>query len=98
LNAALKKVVRIRINGKVQGVAFRYYTKIKADKLDLKGTVQNVEDGSVLVYAYGSDIQVKELCAWCKAGGPPSAIVKKVIVDELNSIPSKQYSEFSIIR
>ncbi len=49
---------KIKVIGKVQGVAFRYYTKIQADKLNIKGTVQNLSDGSVLIYAYSSSIQL----------------------------------------
>ena len=98
MDLSQKKSVRIRVNGRVQGVAFRYYTKINADKLDLKGTVQNMKDGSVLIHVYGSNNQVEELVAWCEAGGSPPAVVNQVIIDELDAISSNQYFDFSIIR
>ncbi|MFV0269489.1 MAG: acylphosphatase, partial [Draconibacterium sp.] len=39
----------IKVNGRVQGVGFRYFTKKQADIRGLKGWVKNAPDGSVLV-------------------------------------------------
>lgn len=43
-----------RIIGKVQGVGFRYTAKKVAEDLSLVGTVKNLPDGSVELYAQGS--------------------------------------------
>jgi acylphosphatase len=48
-----KKAFFARITGRVQGVAFRYYTKNEADRLGVKGWVRNTDDGSVEVWAEG---------------------------------------------
>lgn len=38
---------KIIVTGRVQGVGFRYYIYKLAEKLDIKGTVRNLDDGSV---------------------------------------------------
>lgn len=40
--------------GRVQGVGFRFQTKMLADSLNLTGSVKNMDDGSVEVYIQGS--------------------------------------------
>jgi len=89
---------RIKVIGKVQGVAFRYYTKIRADQLDIKGTVQNLKDGSVLINTYCSSIQLADLITWCENGGPPAAIVDQVEVVKLDTKSPDRSADFSIIR
>jgi acylphosphatase len=50
----MSKQVRIIVEGRVQGVSFRYYTEGKAKELQLKGTVRNLSNGSVEIVARGS--------------------------------------------
>ena len=45
------KTYRYLIKGSVQGVAFRYYTLKKALEFNIRGTVQNLYNGNVEVYA-----------------------------------------------
>ena len=92
------KSAKIKVIGKVQGVAFRYYTKIQADELNIKGTVQNLSDGSVLINAYSSSIQLKKLISWCKSGGSPAATVNQIEVEMLNTKSPERFVDFSIIR
>jgi acylphosphatase len=92
------KELSINVKGKVQGVAFRYFTKIQADKLNIKGTVQNLVDGSVLIYASGTSVQLDELISWCENGGPPAAIVNQIKVEDLNTKSPDRFTNFSIIR
>lgn len=42
------------VKGRVQGVGFRATTCYHASSLGLKGTVKNLSDGSVEIYAQGS--------------------------------------------
>jgi len=65
------------VTGRVQGVGFRYYTQLEANKLGLSGTVQNLSDGSVSLKAYGTPESVKSLIAWCKQG-PESSDVQSL--------------------
>ena len=42
---------RVIIRGRVQGVGFRYFTKARADELQIRGWVRNLPDGNVEVLA-----------------------------------------------
>ncbi len=88
------KAYRIRVYGKVQGVFFRKNTQVKATELELVGTVQNLEDGSVLVEAEGNKAALDKLLAWCYIGSPASDVTE-VKHEEIKSVG---YSTFSIKR
>ena len=77
----MRKHVKIRITGRVQGVFFRAATKEKADALNIVGRVRNERDGSVYAEAEGQEEKVSEFIAWCHHG-PPSARVEKCEVME----------------
>ena len=49
------KTLRITVTGRVQGVGFRYYTQITAEKYQLTGWVKNNDDGSVLMMVSGDE-------------------------------------------
>ena len=72
----------ILIEGKVQGVGFRFRTTEKAINLGVSGWVQNLDDGRVEVLAHGEDSAVERLLDWIKNGGPPTAEVKDVHVED----------------
>lgn len=67
----------IKVTGRVQHVGFRYTTLIKAQVLELTGSVKNLPDRSVLIDAQGSRGSVLNLIEWCKTG-PAGAIVDSV--------------------
>ena len=48
----------IQVFGTVQGAGFRHHTELIAKKLDIFGTVQNVED-YVDIYAQGDEEKIK---------------------------------------
>ena len=85
---------RAVITGKVQGVFFRGSTREQAEKLGVFGEVQNMPDGSVVLFAEGEENAVDALIAWCHYG-PPRAEVDKVLVSEGEI---KGYKNFSVIR
>jgi len=71
-----KKVrAHILILGRVQGVAFRYYTQDVAQNLEIKGWVRNCWDGKVEIVMEGEKEKVEQLINWCYRG-PGSAIVR----------------------
>jgi len=70
---------RLRIIGRVQGVAFRASTVAAAQGLGLSGWVANRADGSVEAVAEGDDAAVTALVRWCHHG-PPAARVDRVEV------------------
>lgn len=49
------------VRGNVQGVGFRYVTHRYASSLGLKGTVQNLPDGTVEIYAQGPKDAIEKL-------------------------------------
>lgn len=50
----MNKRLVLKIYGDVQGVNFRWHTRLEAEKLGLAGWVRNEPDGSVAVVAEGS--------------------------------------------
>jgi acylphosphatase len=72
-----KVKARIRIEGIVQGVFYRYSTRQMAQELGVNGWVRNRGDGSVECVVEGERHAVETLIRWCHQG-PPGARVKKV--------------------
>jgi len=68
---------RVFVSGEVQGVGFRYYTKLRARELGLTGWVQNLPDGRVEVWVEGPQPIVEELVEWLRSG-PPGARVSSL--------------------
>jgi acylphosphatase len=86
------RAVKMRIEGIVQGVGFRYYTHRIAKRYGVKGYVRNMPDGSVEVVAEGEDPKLSEFLQEV-ARGPSSAVVTNVEVEEIS--PSG-YRDFEI--
>ncbi len=86
------KTVSILISGRVQGVFFRKYTIITAEKFGIKGFVKNTHNGKVYIEASGDESVIGEFVEWCQKGSTASK-VEKVEVNELE--PGK-YTGFKI--
>jgi acylphosphatase len=69
------------ISGLVQGVFYRYNTRLMAQSLGLTGWVKNRWDGRVEAVVEGEEEKVKRLVDWCHKG-PSMAVVKEVEVEE----------------
>lgn len=67
----------IFISGRVQGVAFRYYSQKTAQKLGVKGWARNCINGKVEIMVEGEKENVIKFIDWCHVG-PWSAIVENV--------------------
>lgn len=78
-NSKMKKLYKIKIEGTVQGVGFRYHARKQAQMLGLSGWVKNQSDGSVLIVAEGDIDLLEQLVGWCHEG-PRSARVHQVAV------------------
>src|SRR4051794_8262622 len=52
---------RYLVHGRVQGVGFRWFVQKQAERLGLKGYTRNLDDGSVEVYAIGSEADLSDL-------------------------------------
>lgn len=74
--------VKMNVQGRVQGVGFRYMTKMVADQLGVTGTVKNEDDGSVTIEAIGNDDIIQEFIEEVKKSPSPSGRVQYVDVQE----------------
>lgn len=89
------KTIEIIVSGRVQGVGFRYMTKILADQMHVVGTVQNLSDGSVRIVAQGDQDLLDLFLEKVKASPSPSGRVDSVDVVALDDI--KEMHSFSVI-
>lgn len=69
--------IRLVIEGRVQGVGYRWWACAQARKFGLRGWVRNRRDGSVELLAAGPAGAVDQLAAACREG-PAAAQVKSV--------------------
>ncbi|MEX0936014.1 MAG: acylphosphatase [Gemmatimonadota bacterium] len=66
-----------RVEGRVQGVGFRMWTRDQARGLGLRGWVRNRDDGSVEVHVSGAPEAVETLRESLRTG-PPAAHVREL--------------------
>lgn len=78
--------VSARITGRVQGVAFRYWTRGEATRLGLSGWVRNEADGSVRAFFAGDPAAVNKMVDLCHKG-PSAARVVSVDTTPVTPIP-----------
>ena len=74
---------RYLIQGRVQGVGFRWFVMREAERLGLEGYVRNLPDGSVEVVARGDDGAMGQLERALRRG-PSSARVEHVEKQEVS--------------
>ena len=73
---------RLCIDGRVQGVGYRWSLRAHATALGLRGWVRNRRDGSVEALLCGPPEAVEKLTVWAHSV-PPDAHVKHVISRDL---------------
>ena len=88
-----KARARVIVEGRVQGVLFRYHTQETAFNLDLKGWVKNRRDGSVEAVFEGDKEKVDQIIRWCHRG-PSEAKVTKVHLNWENY--TGEFEDFTI--
>ena len=79
--------VRVRVRGRVQGVAFRYSTLRRAERAGVVGWVRNAADGSVEAHFQGAPDAVDALLAFV-GQGPRLAVVEAVESDDVPADPA----------
>jgi acylphosphatase len=87
----MDKAVSVRVTGRVQGVAFRWYAVEEAQRLGVLGWIRNDPDESVAGHFEGPDDAVDALVAWC-GHGPSSASVRHVAVTEARATGAADFT------
>ncbi len=64
------------VEGRVQGVGFRYWVGHKATELHLAGSATNLADGSVEVVAEGSESACRRLLTALASGAGPGHVTQ----------------------
>jgi len=83
-----QRAVRVRIEGRVQGVWYRGWTVEEARRRGLDGWVRNRRDGSVEAVFVGPASLVAAMLESC-AHGPPAAVVTALAVMDVDSDAAK---------
>jgi acylphosphatase len=88
--------VRLRISGRVQGVAYRAWLERQAALLGLSGWVRNRRDGSVEAVISGPEAAVRELIERCRRG-PPLARVAAVSEASEEAAPASGFRQLPTV-
>ncbi len=81
------------VNGRVQGVSFRYYTVLEARQQNIKGWVMNRNDGAVEILAEGTEATLQQLLEFLHRGSPSSQVDS---VDETWEDATGEFSGFNV--
>ncbi|MBN2545802.1 MAG: acylphosphatase [Spirochaetes bacterium] len=88
----MKTAKKFIVKGRVQGVGFRYFTEKIANSIGVYGYVKNMYNGSVEVYAIGTELQLKNLKEYLERG-PSFARVDRVLEEDMDVY---DYYSFSV--
>lgn len=88
-------VLHFLIQGRVQGVGFRWFVHREASELGLRGWVRNTEEGDVEVVAAGDPDDLADLRASLKRG-PRGSRVDRVVEHTLNDSEARGLTSFRI--
>jgi acylphosphatase len=88
-------VLHFLIQGRVQGVGFRWYVHREASELDLRGWVRNTEEGEVEVVASGTAADLAELRASLRRG-PRGSRVDRLVEHYLDDSEAADLDAFRI--
>lgn len=88
-------VLHFLIQGRVQGVGFRWFVQREAGQLDLRGWVRNTEEGEVEVLASGPAEDLAELRASLRRG-PRGSRVDHLVEHQLAETEAADLSSFRI--
>ena len=81
------------VNGSVQGVGFRAFTKIQAKRLNITGWVRNLADGRVEVLACGKEAEMTTFYTLLKRG--PSIATVTDVAEE--TLPWQKHEDFLVL-
>ncbi|MEK6398719.1 MAG: acylphosphatase [Terriglobus sp.] len=84
-----------QVEGRVQGVGFRWYVQREASEIGLRGWVRNTQDGHVEAVAAGSPEQIEDLEEALKRGSRGSR-VDRIRIHNLQENEADTLTEFRI--
>ncbi|MCK9581249.1 MAG: acylphosphatase [Methanoregula sp.] len=87
------KTIELLISGRVQKVGFRACVKKIASDLHVTGTVINLTDGRVQIYATADEMILEKFISMIY--GCPRAVIREI---RSADIPVKSYDDFSVIK
>jgi len=88
----VNKTINFQVRGRVQGVAFRYRAKCKADEIAITGWIKNMHDGSVQGTATGEASNINLFKEWLEHG-PKTANVSELNIED---VEKQVFDEFII--
>ena len=88
-------VLHFLVQGRVQGVGFRWFVHREASELSLHGWVRNTEDGDVEVLAAGETADLDELRASLRRG-PRGSRVDRIVEHTLAESEARDLESFRI--
>ncbi len=89
----MKELRILRINGKVQGVGYRFFATRVARRLGLKGNIHNLRDGTVEAVVEGESKAIDDWVRELKEG-PRYAEVTSI--DQETRTYTGQYGDFDV--
>ncbi|SCP04443.1 acylphosphatase, putative [Plasmodium ovale] len=85
--------------GKVQGVFFRKYTKLEADKLNIKGHVRNTDNNTVVGRAESNNKEsLERFKNFLSHVGSPSSRIDKCVITNEGTVDEYSSKDFFIKR
>lgn len=84
--------MHIIVQGRVQGVGFRYTTVQHAKELGILGIVRNLPNGNVEIYALGYRVAIERLILALRQDF--NTYISNITVTEIS--PARKYENFSI--
>ncbi|MFV0436566.1 MAG: acylphosphatase [Desulfopila sp.] len=90
----MKKTVHVIVEGRVQGVGFRFSTQQQARQLQLRGWVRNRPEGTVEAIISGNAEDVDRMLAWLHTGSP----LAEVLAVHVKEVPTAEASLHFAIR
>jgi acylphosphatase len=85
---------RVLIEGRLQGINFRYQTQRQAQKLGLVGFVRHLSDGRIEIEMQGEKKQIEQMLEWCQQE-PHSSQIRSILF-RYDEEFSRGYTDFSV--
>lgn len=87
--------VKMHVYGRVQGVGFRFITMMLAKELNVVGSVENLDDGSVYIEAMADKDAMATFIMRIENSPSPSSHVEKVVIENDDTLAD--FKKFRIL-